>query len=119
MSVSLHCRIRGAHAHIDGGRESARKRVRALCKGERDVSVDRSIVEDTSMYTYISRVRIEQIANSLGKIFSYRSAFAFRRPVRALAAGLPRQDHVYKTIDESFRFHNKKFDEMRLIKPYL
>jgi hypothetical protein len=26
---------------------------------------------------------------------------------------LPRQDHVYKTADESFRFHNKKFDEMR------
>jgi len=26
---------------------------------------------------------------------------------------LPRQDHVYKTTDESFRFHNKNFDEMR------
>jgi len=26
---------------------------------------------------------------------------------------LPRQDHVYKTTDESFRFHNKIFDEMR------
>ena len=25
---------------------------------------------------------------------------------RRLAAGLPRQDHVYKTTDESFRFHN-------------
>ena len=25
----------------------------------------------------------------------------------------PRQDHVYKTTDESFRFHNKNFDEIR------
>jgi len=32
---------------------------------------------------------------------------------RALAAGLPRRDHVYSTTDESFRFHNKKIDEMR------
>jgi len=30
-----------------------------------------------------------------------------------MAAGLPRQDQVYKTTIESFRFHNKKFDEMR------
>jgi len=42
-----------------------------------------------------------------------RSAFAFRSPARALAAGLPRQDHFQKTTDESFRFQNKKFDEMR------
>jgi len=27
--------------------------------------------------------------------------FAFRSSARALAAGLPRQDHVYKTADES------------------
>jgi len=40
-------------------------------------------------------------------------AFAFRRSARALAAGLPRQDHVYKTTDESFRFHNKFFDKIR------
>jgi len=35
--------------------------------------------------------------------------------LRALAACLPRQDHVYSTTDESesFRFHNEKFDEMR------
>jgi len=34
---------------------------------------------------------------------------------KALAAGLPRQDHVYSTTDESFhfRFHNKNFDEIR------
>ena len=38
---------------------------------------------------------------------------AFRNSARALAAGLPRQDHVYKTTDESFHFHNKNFDEMR------
>jgi len=30
-----------------------------------------------------------------------------------LAAGLPREDHVYSTTDKSFRFHNKKFDELR------
>jgi len=26
---------------------------------------------------------------------------------------LPRQDHVYKSTDESVRFHNKKIDEIR------
>jgi len=31
----------------------------------------------------------------------------FQSPARALAAGLPRQDHVYKTTIESFRLHNK------------
>ena len=31
-----------------------------------------------------------------------------RSPARALAASLPRQDHVYKTTDESFRFTTKK-----------
>jgi len=40
-------------------------------------------------------------------------AFAFRSPARALAAGLQRQDHIYRTTDESFRFHNNNFDEMR------
>jgi len=49
----------------------------------------------------------------LGKIISYRSAFAFRSSAPALAAGLPSQDHVYKITDESFRFHNKNFDEIR------
>jgi len=34
-------------------------------------------------------------------------------PARALAAGLRRQDQVYKTTDELFRLHNKKIDEMR------
>jgi len=56
---------------------------------------------------------LENTANSLGKIIVYRSAFAFGSSARALAAGLPRQDHVYKTNDESFRFHNKNFDEIR------
>ena len=46
-------------------------------------------------------------------MISSRSAFAFRSPARALAAGLTRQDHVYKTTDELFRFHNQNFDEMR------
>ena len=53
------------------------------------------------------------MAHSLGKIIFKRSAFALRSPARALAASLPRQDHVYKTTDESFRFHNKKIDETR------
>ena len=39
--------------------------------------------------------------------------FAFRSLARALAAYLPRQDHIYSTTDESFRIHNKDFDEMR------
>ena len=52
-------------------------------------------------------------ANSLGKIISNRSAFAFRSSARALAEGLPRQDHVCKTTNESFRFHNKNFGEIR------
>jgi len=47
----------------------------------------------------------------LEKIISQRSAFAFRSPARALAAGLPRQDHVYKTTNESFRFHTKNINE--------
>ena len=46
------------------------------------------------------------------KINFKRPAFAFRRPARALAAGLPRQDHIYRITVESFRFHNNKFDEM-------
>jgi len=29
-----------------------------------------------------------------------------------MAPGLPRQDHIYKTTDESFRLHNN-IDEMR------
>jgi len=41
------------------------------------------------------------------------SKFEQKNNFLALAAGLPRQDHVYKTADESFRFHSKKFDEMR------
>jgi len=57
--------------------------------------------------------REEHVANSPAKIISYRSAFAFRSPARAQATGLPRQDHVYKSTDESFRFHYKLLDEMR------
>jgi len=40
-------------------------------------------------------------------------AFAFLSPARALAAGLPRQDHVNKTTNESLHFHSKNLDEMR------
>ena len=39
--------------------------------------------------------------------------FAFHSRARVLAAGLPRQENVYSTTDESFRFHNKKINEMR------
>jgi len=47
------------------------------------------------------------------KIISKRSlSVCFRSHTRALAAGLPRQDHVYITTDELFRFHNDEFDEM-------
>ena len=41
-----------------------------------------------------------------------RSAFASRRHARALAACLPRQDHVYITPDGSLCFHNNIFDKM-------
>ena len=34
-------------------------------------------------------------------------AFSFRNSTRELAAGLPRQDHVYKSTDESIRFRTK------------
>jgi len=42
-------------------------------------------------------------------------AFAFRRlgHAQALAACLPRQDHVYITTDNSFRFHNDEFNAFR------
>jgi len=36
------------------------------------------------------------------------AVFAFCILARALAAGLPHQDHVYKTTNESCRFHKKK-----------
>jgi len=39
-----------------------------------------------------------------------RLAFASRRYARALAECVPRQDHVYITTDESFRFHKNEFD---------
>jgi len=52
------------------------------------------------------------MANSFVKIIFQRSAFASRRHARALAADMPRQDHVYITTDKSCRFHNKKFDEV-------
>jgi len=43
---------------------------------------------------------------------SQRLGSASRRHARVLAAGLLRQDHLYMTIDESFRFYMNKFDEM-------
>jgi len=30
-----------------------------------------------------------------------------------ITSSLPREDHLYKTTDESFRFYNRNFDEMR------
>jgi len=39
--------------------------------------------------------------------------FCFPQPCSALSAGLLRQDHVYRTTNKSFGFHNKKIDEMR------
>ena len=40
------------------------------------------------------------------------SAFASRRHAQALAACSTRLDHAYITTDESFRFHDNKFDEI-------
>jgi len=53
---------------------------------------------------------VMRLAYSFGSSFV---SFFLSLVARALAAGLPRQDHVYKTSDESFRFQNKKLDEMR------
>jgi len=52
------------------------------------------------------------MADSHAKMKCWRSVFASYRDARALAAYLLRQDHVYITTDELFRFHNNKFDEM-------
>jgi len=52
------------------------------------------------------------MADLLVKIFSLRSAFASHRHARGLAAGLPRQDHIYITTDKSFHFHINKLDEV-------
>jgi len=35
-----------------------------------------------------------------------------RSPARVLAAGLPRQDHVWIPVDELFCFHKNEFDEI-------
>jgi len=51
-------------------------------------------------------------AHWLLKIVFQRSAFAFHTSARALAAGLPHQDHFYITADESFRFHNDECNEI-------
>jgi len=49
------------------------------------------------------------IANSYGK----KNASARRfPPARALAASLPRQDHVRITTKNLFCFHNNEFDEI-------
>ena len=55
----------------------------------------------------------EHVANSLGKKFPSAQRLLSASPARALAAGLPRQDHVYKTTNESFCFHNKNSNKMR------
>jgi len=47
-----------------------------------------------------------------GKMKCQRSAFASLSHARALAAYLPRQDHVCITTDELFRFHKNEFVEM-------
>jgi len=39
-------------------------------------------------------------------------AFTCRSHARALAAGLPRQDHVCIATDNLFRFHSSEFDEI-------
>jgi len=51
-----------------------------------------------------------QIRNT--KMKCQRSASASRNPARALAVGLPRQDHVKFTTDQFVGFHKNEFDEM-------
>jgi hypothetical protein len=51
-----------------------------------------------------------------GKIKCQRSAFASRNG-RAVAAGLPRRDHVWITTDNLFRFHTDESDELPCKRP--
>jgi len=52
------------------------------------------------------------MVDSLWKIIFWRSAFASRSSARALAAGLPRHNHVNIATDVLFRFHNNEVDEV-------
>jgi len=54
----------------------------------------------------------EHIENSFGLVIFERSTFPSRSPARALAAGLPHQDHISITTDELYCFHNDEFDEL-------
>jgi len=76
-------------------------------------------VRSSSLDTSIQKVHKPRSQSSLqvnfGNIYQVRNLNARRLPRRhalALAAGLPRHDHVHITTDESSRFHKNKFDEM-------
>jgi len=55
-------------------------------------------------------IRITSGPNILSSYFLHWSAS--RRHARALATGLPRQDHVLITTEQLVRFHKNEFDEM-------
>jgi len=45
-------------------------------------------------------------------MLAFGVCFPQPQPVRAVAAGLPRQDHVRITANHFVRFHNDEFDKM-------
>ena len=55
---------------------------------------------------------INHTPNSYGKRKCQRSAFDSCNPARAMAAGLPRQNHVWITTNHFVRFNTTEFDEM-------
>jgi len=62
--------------------------------------------QKSDRFVFTTKLRVVRGTAGLLATAHPRSAFAFRSPAPALAAGLPRQNHVYSTIDESCRFHN-------------
>jgi len=65
----------------------------------RYISPDSSTVVVTDLDLGLLYILISETYGEFArKIISWRSVFPFRTSARALAAGLPRQDHVYKTM---------------------
>ena len=101
---------------------AARCRLPILKRAWPQDSCDLGPVQPHSSYTYRSNAQTcirfsstfwywEHMANSYGKIKCQRSAFASRNS-QAMAAGLPRQVHVWITTKQLVRFNKNQFDEI-------
>ena len=67
------------------------------------------------MYTYIHIYHIMICTTNDISVYIYIYIYMYTYildDARALAACLPRQDHIYITTDKLFRFHHNRFDEM-------